>query len=128
MKEHGIEQDDVIMSKGRHTVAPAVLLTIARLSALNVPGVAGLSNLPGGVNRLFKRGIGDGIRLDIQEDLVSADIYVILKDNFNIRDTSRQVQMEVARAITETAGMKVGRINIHIEDIYFIEDSERSAA
>ncbi len=38
-----------------------------------------MSEVPGGVNRLFQRGVGEGVRIDIREDeTVYADLYVIL--------------------------------------------------
>ena len=102
-----------------------MLLTIARLTTLGVPGVSRMSPMPGGVNRLFKRGYGEGVRLDIREDdHVYADLYLILKSDVNIRDVSRQIQQHVTRAITEMVGMEVGRVNIHIEDIDYPAETE----
>lgn len=107
-----------IRPPGKTTIAPDVLLTIARLTTLKIPGVSRLSPYPGGVNRLFRRGQGDdGIHIEIQDDMVYADLYVILKHDVNIREVSRNIQHNVARAISEMVGMRVGRINIHIEDI-----------
>lgn len=119
------EQEEIIEelpSKGKTTVAPDVLLTIIRLNTLDVPGVSRMSAVPSGVNRLFTRKYGEGVRLDIEDDIVSADLFLILKDNVNIREVSRRVQKRVARTIMETVGMDVGRINIHIEDIDFSEN------
>ncbi|MFN2126698.1 MAG: Asp23/Gls24 family envelope stress response protein [Anaerolineales bacterium] len=104
-------------SAGKTTIAPEVLITIARLTTLDVPGVSRMSNIPSGVNRFLNRRYGEGVRLDISNDSVSVDLFVILKNDVNIRDVSRIVQFEVARAISEMVGMRVGRVNIHIEDI-----------
>ena len=90
-----------------------------------------MGNTPGGANRLFNRRFGEGVRIDIQEDTVSADIYVILKNDVNIRDVSRMIQQNVSRAISEMVGMSVGRVNIHIEDIDYaaeIEEEQSSEA
>jgi uncharacterized alkaline shock family protein YloU len=57
------------------------------------------------------------VRIDIQDDLVTADLFLILKNDVNIRDVSREVQYRVSRAISEMVGMQVGRVNVHIEDI-----------
>ena len=92
-------------------------MTIARLTALDVPGVSRMSTVPSGVNRLFNRKYGEGVRSDITDDIVSADLYIILKNDVNIRDISRKVQFEVARAISDMVGMQIGRVNIHIEDV-----------
>lgn len=106
---------------GKTTIAPEVLLTIVRLTALKEEGVSRLSTVTGGVNRLFRRGYGEGVRIEIEDDIVYADLYVVLKDNINIRQVSRSIQKSVARAISEMVGMRVGRINIHIEDIDYPE-------
>ena len=122
LKEQTIDLDqesDYTHTKGKTTVAPAVLLTITQLTALKVPGVNRMSSVPGGVNRLFQRGYGEGVRLDISDDIIYADLYLILNENVNIREVSREVQHSVARAISETVGMQVGRVNIHIEDIHY---------
>ena len=108
---------------GTTTIAPSVLITIARLTALSVSGVSGMSNVPGGVNRLFKRGAHNGVRIDLEDNLVSIDLYLILSSGVNVREVSRNVQTEVTRAIEEMVGMEVSRVDVHIEEIDF-EQSE----
>jgi uncharacterized alkaline shock family protein YloU len=112
--------------QGRTTVSPDVLVTITRLSALSVPGVSRMAHVPGGVNRLFKRGMGDGVRIEVEDNVVVANLYLILKENVNIREVSRNVQHQVARALQEMVGMDIGGIDIHIEDIE--EDDEAGSA
>lgn len=102
---------------GKTTIEPDVLVTIARLTTLRVPGVNRLAPIPGGVDRLFQRSWDDGVRISIENNVVSADLYVILNRDINVREVSRSIQSQVARAISEMVGMEVGRINIHIEDI-----------
>lgn len=109
---------------GKTTVSPEVLISIAKLSALDVPGVSRMAPISGGVNRLFRRGAGDGVRIEVQEDTVFADLFLVLKEDINIREVSRNVQNQIARAIQEMVGMDVGHINIHIEDIDYEENVE----
>ena len=113
--------------KGKTTVSPDVLVTIARLSALSVPGVSRFASISGGVNRLVQRGAGDGVRIETEENTVFADLHLVLKQDVNIREVSRNVQHQVARAIQEMVGMDVGHVNIHIEDIDY-EDNEAQPA
>jgi uncharacterized alkaline shock family protein YloU len=103
-------------SPGKTTIDPTVLHTIARLTALRVDGVSRLSPVPGGVNRLTRRG-QEGVRIEVDETLVDVDVYVVLRAGTNVREVSRTIQNNVARAISEMVGMEVGRIGIHIEDI-----------
>lgn len=111
--------EDTYQSAGSTTIAADVLLTIAQLTTLSVPGVSRLSPLRGkAMELLLKRGQArEGVKIEIVDDLVFADIYVILDNDINVRDTSHNIQNDVARAISEMVGLQVGRINIHIEDI-----------
>ena len=115
------------LNQGKTTVAPDVLVTIARLSALSVPGVSRMANVSGGVNRLFQRGVHDGVRIEVEENVIVANLYLVLKPDVNIREVSRNVQQQVARALQEMVGMDVGEIEIHIEDIDY-EDLEAKPA
>ena len=110
-------------NQGKTTVAPDVLVTIVRLSALGVSGVSRMAQVTGGVNRLFKRGIHDGVRIEVEDNVVIADLYLILKKDVNIREVSRKVQEQVARSIQEMIGMDIGSIEIHIENIDYEEEA-----
>ena len=109
-------------TQGKTTVSPDVLTTIARLAALGVPGVSRLAPVSGGVNRLFKRGAGDGVRIETEDNTAFVDLHLILLENVNIREVSRNVQQNVARALQEMVGMEVGLVNIHIEDIDYADN------
>ena len=109
-------------TQGKTTVSPEVLTTIASLAALEVPGVSRLAPVSGGVNRLFRRGASDRVRIEAKDNTVFADLFLILKDGVNIREVSRNVQANVARSIQEMVGMEVGEVNVHIEDIDFEGD------
>jgi len=102
---------------GKTTVSPDVLISIAKLTALSVPGVSHMAPISGGVNRLFRKGANEGVRIEVEEDTVFADMYLVLKEDVNIREVSRNVQGQVARAIQEMVGMDVGHVDIHIENI-----------
>jgi uncharacterized alkaline shock family protein YloU len=108
---------------GKTTVAPDVLVTIAKMSALSVPGVSRMANVSGGVNRLFKRGVHDGVRIEVEDNVVDASLYLVLNEDVNVREVSRTVQAHVARAIQEMIGMDIGSIEIHIEDIDYEEEA-----
>ena len=110
---------DVPRPPGKTTIAPDVLLTIARLAALEIQGVSRMASVPGGVNWLSKRSQAEGVRIEIEDDRVYADLFVILDSDINVREVSRNIQNAVARAITEMVGMEVGRVNIHIENIQY---------
>ncbi len=112
-------------TQGSTTIAPDVLLTIAQLSTLNVDGVSRMGHVQTPMNQLLKRTQKrEGVSIEVVDDVVNVDIYVVLKNDINVRDVSHNIQHEVARAISEMVGMSVGRVNIHIEDIDYPMEAE----
>jgi uncharacterized alkaline shock family protein YloU len=109
------------------TIAPEVLMTIARLTALAVPGVSRLVPIPHGVHRLLKRNPQqEGVVIEVQEDTVGVDLYLAMLNGVNVREVGQNVQAEVGRAISDMVGMQSGRINVHIEEIDFPTEAQDS--
>lgn len=111
---------------GKTTISPDVLVTIAGMTALGVPGVSSLAKIPVGVNLIFKNRAEDGVCVTIDEKTVSVDLYLNFKRDINVRDVSREIQKRVTRAISEMVDMQVQEINIHVEDIAY--ETEHAAA
>jgi uncharacterized alkaline shock family protein YloU len=111
------------------TIAPGVLLTIARLAALEVSGVAHMGNIPSGADRLFRRtSASDGVQVAVDEGTVTVHLYIVADASANLREMSVQVQKSVARSIREILGMKVETVNVHIEDVTFNQPTEPEPA
>ncbi len=110
--------------RGKTMIAPDVLLTIARLTALGQEGVARTAPVPPSFDKLFQRSQADGVRIDVKAQTVTVDLFLIMRAESQVRDVSRIVQTEVARAIQEMVGMEVTSVNVHVEDVAFAEPSE----
>lgn len=113
-------------SPDKTTIAPDVLVTIARLSALSVSGVSRMANVTGGVNRLFKRGVHNGVRIEVEDNVVFVNLYLVLNKDVNIREVSRNVQEQVARALQDMVGMEIGSVEVHVENIDYENGEARS--
>jgi len=124
--ERGDIMENLPHPPGKTTIAPEVLTTIARLTALSVPGVSRLSTARGDVNQFLKRGfsVNEGVHIAVENDSVYADIYVIMQNDVNVRDVSHTIQSQVARAISEMVGMEVGKVNVHVDDIDYSSQVE----
>ncbi len=103
---------------GTTTIAPGVLFTIARLTALSVPGVVALAPVAG-VGRVMRRGGNVGVLLDVRDGMVAVELHLILVGNTNVRTVCRAVQAEVAEAIERMVGMPVERVDVHVREIDF---------
>ena len=110
-------------TQGRTTIDPGVLIKIAKLTALGVPGVSKMASGPHHVGNLLRKNYSDGIRIDVENNTVYADLYIVLNKDVDLYKTSQIIQEKVSRAIIEMVGMEVGKINIHIEDINYTPQS-----
>jgi uncharacterized alkaline shock family protein YloU len=97
------------------TIAPEVLETVARLTALAVPGVARLTT-PLGMRRLWRQ---DGVEIKVTGNNVHVTLHIITEGDVNMLSVGRQIQTEVARAIQGIVGMTVTSVDVHIEDVTY---------
>jgi uncharacterized alkaline shock family protein YloU len=103
---------------GKVTIAPNVLVTIVQKTAASVPGIAHLSDRVPGVKRLLGfHSVGQGVEVDVVDDRVGVDIYLIARRNVDLLQMGQQLQRQVTRAIEDIVGMEVGEVNVHIEDV-----------
>jgi uncharacterized alkaline shock family protein YloU len=104
---------------GTVRIAPGVLATIARLTALSVEGVSRLCPAPGrGVGSLWSgHGPNAGVRVDLVDEAVVLDIHVIAEADANMLALGREVQARVSRAVQDMVGMPVRAVNVYIRDI-----------
>ena len=104
---------------GKVIIAPGVLVTIARLTTLSTPGVVKMSaGWTDSMGRLLRRrGPGDGVRIEVEDNTVSVDLYIVVEQDVDMLKLSQEIQTEVSRAIHDMVGMEAKEINIHIEDV-----------
>ena len=107
-------------SIGRIEVAPEVLVTIARIAVQGVEGVQQMSQVPADYARLFQRGLRqDGVLLDLSENKVRFNIYVIMAPHVNLLEASRNIQTVVTEAIDTMVGIPVDAVNVFVEDVHY---------
>ncbi len=118
--------NDQTRTPGKTTIAPDVLVNIAKLTTLSVEGVSKMATPHASVNRLFRRGTQEGVLISVENNTVYTELYVVIARDYNVRDVCRTIQHQVARAISEMVGMDVGKVNVHVEDIdYSTKPSEQ---
>ena len=103
------------------TIAPSVLITIARHAAMQVEGVSRTGSIPVNMMRMLRgQPRGWGVVLKLDDGKVAIDIYLVVKPGAPMRETSSEVQQAIKRAIQELVGMEVTAVNTHIEDVDFL--------
>lgn len=104
---------------GTIRVSPAVLRTVASMTARTVPGVIALrGDLATGMRRLLGARSGNrGAKVQFRGDEFSIDLYIVVEAGADMLQVGRQVQQKVAEAISALVGLSAREVNIYIHDI-----------
>ena len=109
--------DEKTRVAGSTTIAPEVIETIIKMTAMETKGVSQVPLQTG----------HQAVKLKIEDNKVNADVYIRIKHHCNIIEVGKKIQENVNQIITETISMEPGIINIHVEDIDFVADQENIA-
>jgi uncharacterized alkaline shock family protein YloU len=108
----------VTESLGVVRVTRQVLITIMVNAALQIPGVVRIAQNNDQWSRLLGWELPKhGVALTIKENIVSADLYIVVASGINIVEAGSAIQEEVASAIEEMVGMQVREVNVYIQDV-----------
>jgi uncharacterized alkaline shock family protein YloU len=99
-------------------IAPQVLSTIVTNTALEIPGVLRMAETPDQWTRWLGREIPrQGVSLTVKDNIVSADLYLVVESGTNIINVGSAVQEEVSSALEHIVGMHVREVNVYIQDV-----------
>ena len=113
-----IGHEMVTESSGVIRVARQVLLTIIINVALETPGVIRMAEGGDQWTRFLGREVPrQGVSLTIKDNVVSADLYIVVASGVHIVEVGSVIQTEVASAIEEMVGMQVREVNVYIQDV-----------
>lgn len=105
---------------GTVRIAPSVLATIVSLTVRSIRGVVGPTSVnrpPGRVLHRPNTGSAPGVILQVRNDGVIADVYIVAQPDANLKDLGIEVQKRVREAMDHMVGMPVEQVNIYVEDV-----------
>ncbi|MBR5178407.1 MAG: Asp23/Gls24 family envelope stress response protein [Lachnospiraceae bacterium] len=113
------KMNDIVDFKGDIKISDSVVASIAGLAASEIEGVDSLSgNLTNEIVAKFGiKNNSKGVKLDINQGSVVADIYVNVIYGFSIPDVSSKVQEKVKQAIESMTGLNVTGVNVRVVGI-----------
>ncbi|RBW70657.1 Asp23/Gls24 family envelope stress response protein [Bacillus taeanensis] len=120
----GMEEHDTDL--GKIEISPEVIEVIAGIAANEVEGVAAMrGNFASGVvERFGKKAHGKGVKVDLSENGIVLDVFVVVTYNYSIPDVGRQIQDNIREALQNMTALEVNAINIHVVGIQFEQKEE----
>lgn len=109
---------------GEIRVADEVVTIIAGLAATEVEGVSSMSgNITNEiVAKTGMKNLSRGVRVDVTDGIVTADLSLNIKYGYKIPEVSGNVQDRVRTAIETMTGLEVGTINVRISSVDMAEN------
>lgn len=119
-----VEVNEVVEeeSVGNIKIAPDVVSTIAGIATAEVEGVAGMhTSIAGGLAEMLstKKNQSKGVKVEIKENSVVIDLYIIVEYGVRIPELAWEVQENVKTSVETMTGLTAEKVNIHIEGVSF---------
>ncbi len=102
--------------KSRLKISDDVIITVARLAALDVRGVAGLGGEVNKMSRLRKNG---PIKVAMMSDVAAIDVSIIVKSGEKACAVAQEVQTAVKENVQNMTGIAVARVNVTVSGVVF---------
>ena len=102
--------------KGSVNISEEVVAVIAATAAVDVEGVHGLFFAYGKelTNMLSKKGLSRGVKLTIDGDDITLDVYIMTEMGYAVNEVGEEVQRTVMSAVEAAVGVTVKTVNVHI--------------
>ena len=114
--------------------ASDVVATIAGLAVTEVEGVANTVGGSNGLADIFsRRGQGNsrnltrGIKVEIEENVVSVDVTIIVEYGSPVPEVAQNIQENVKKAIETMTGMDVKAVDVHVTGVSFERENREVA-
>lgn len=114
---------------GKTVIEDAVVAKVAGIAACEVPGVYALggntARAIGSIrNALNAKDYGQGVRVEVGERQVAADVTIVAEYPVSLQEVSQNVRSAIHQAITELVGMEVTEINVTVDDVHIPSDDD----
>lgn len=109
---------------GEIRIADEVIVTIAGFAATEIKGVSGMSGgfVDGIVEILGKKNLSKGVKVDILDNGIAIDLYLIVDYGIKIPDIAWEIQDNVKTTLECMLNMNVHDVNIHIQGVNFAKE------
>lgn len=110
-------------------ISEEVLAVIAAAAVHEVEGVGGLTANLGtdlAEQLLGKKNLAKGVRIQVEEDIVTMELSILIKYGYTIPNVARAVQDAVLSAVEATSGLTVEAVHVHVCGVVFQRENQKA--
>ena len=114
---HALEAEDIKKSaSSKLKISDDVIVTVARLAALDVKGVAKMAGEVGKMSKLRNNG---PIKISMIGDVAAIDMSIVVKSGVKAVNVAQEVQTAVKENVQNMTGVPVARVNVTVGGVAF---------
>ncbi|WP_096188471.1 Asp23/Gls24 family envelope stress response protein [Evansella halocellulosilytica] len=120
MDNHLIHMSEDKDELGKVEISPEVIEVITGLAASEVEGVATMrGNFAAGVAERLgrKNNHGKGVKVDLQDDGIAVEIYVVTNYGVSIPEVCKKIQENIYQTIKNMTAIQLTAVNVHVVGI-----------
>ncbi|WP_077326895.1 Asp23/Gls24 family envelope stress response protein [Virgibacillus siamensis] len=112
-------------SLGKVEIAPEVIEVITGIAASEVEGLSSMRGnfATGVVERFGKKSHGKGVKVELTDEGILIDLFVVLNFGVSIPQVAQKVQDSIRQTLKNMTALEINEINIHVVGIQMDEDS-----
>ncbi|MBR0219101.1 MAG: Asp23/Gls24 family envelope stress response protein [Clostridia bacterium] len=116
-----------LQNGGTISYANEVIATIAGVAANEIEGIAGMC-VSGGISDILGRNknITRGVKVEVGSQEAAVDLYIIVEYGYPIQKVSAEVQENVRRALESLTGLRVVRVDVHVQGVSFEKEKKQT--
>lgn len=106
-------------SLGKVEIAPEVIEVMAGIAASEIDGLSSMRGTfaTGVVERFGKKSHSKGVKVELTDDGILIDLFVVLNFGVSIPTVAQQLQDNIRQTIKNMTAMEIAEINIHVVGI-----------
>lgn len=124
-KNHVIDMKEQQTGLGKVEIAPEVIEVVSSIAAAEVEGVATMrGNFATGVaEKLGRKSHGKGVKVDLGEDGISVDVYVIMNYGISIPTVAKKIQENIYQTLKTMTAIDLSAVNVHVVGVQLEQQS-----
>ncbi|WP_174613767.1 Asp23/Gls24 family envelope stress response protein [Virgibacillus ihumii] len=113
-------------SLGKVEIAPEVIEVITGIAASEVEGLSSMRGnfATGVVERFGKKSHSKGVKVELTDDGILIDLFVVLNFGVSIPQVAQKVQDNIRQTLKNMTALEINEINIHVVGIQMDDETE----
>lgn len=130
MEEHALLHVNHDSNLGKVEIAPEVIEVITGIAASEVEGISQMrgSFASDMAERFGKKSHGKGVKVELTENGILIDLYVVLNFGVSIPEVAQKLQTNIKQTIKNMTGLDIDEINVHVVGIQMKSESESDSS